>query len=209
MGGVRDLREDDKEQEARIALLDYFGSLARHWATVLLATVVAFYSVWQIRQYVNCWVFTFALTMTVAGGAYAFLRMVTHGKYCEKALDPEVRPRGEATYVSRMLHGMLHSLRTDRWLKHLDTLGDFRGFLCWTLGSVCVWLSFTAAATLGFSVMHILREVIRWLLEPPRNALVLVSALVILGVLVIGFFTRIHPKTYERERETPVSDTST
>jgi hypothetical protein len=150
------------EQDARIALLDYFGSLARHWATVLLAVAVTFYSVVQVRKAIgNDWLFSFTLTMTAAGGIYAFLRMVTHGKYCELALDPKVRPRGPGTYASQMLHGMQHSLRTNRTLKHLDKLGEFKGFLCWTFGSVCIWFFFAAAVTFGFSLMGSCRRLSR------------------------------------------------
>lgn len=203
--------EEDKEQQARIALLDYFGSLARHWATVLLATVVAFYSVWQIREHVYDWVFTFALTITIAGGAYAFLRMITHGKYCELALDPKVLPRGCGTCVSQMLHGMLHAFRTReskikwrkhekrvRWGKWLDNLGGFKGFLCWMLGSVCIWFFFAAVASFNFSLMGNLQRAITQLLKWPSNALVLVAAVVILLGLGYGF-TRIHSETFEKE----------
>ena len=213
IGGMRHLSEEDKEQQARIALLDYFGSLARHWATVLLATVVAFYSVWQIRGYIYDWVFTFALTITIAGGAYAFLRMITHGKYCELALDPKVLPRGCGTCVSQMLHGMLHDFRTEesiikwrkyekrvRWGKCLDNLGGFKGFLCWTLGSVCIWFFFAAVASFDFSLMGSLQKVITQLLKWPSNALVLLAAVVILLGLGYGF-TRIRPETFQNEIE--------
>ena len=190
------------EQDARIALLDYYGSLARHWATVLLAVAVTFYSVVQVRKAIgNDWLFSFTLTMIAAGAVYAFLRMFTLGKYCELALDTKVRPLGEGTCVSQMLHGMHHSLRTDRTLKHLDKLGDFKGFLCWTLGWACIWFFFAAAATFGFSLMGSLQEVITRLLKWPCIALVLAAAVVIfLGLVYV--FTRIRPKRFQGEIRT-------
>lgn len=94
-------------------MLEYFGSLARHWATTVLAASVAFFSVVELRDIINnVWITGFALWMIAIEGTYAFLRMVTHGKYCELALNPKVIPRGEErdiTRVSQALHGMWYS----------------------------------------------------------------------------------------------------
>ena len=148
------MSQEDKEQQARIALLDYFGSLARHWATVVLTTAVVFYAIVQVRDDINNdWLFSFALTFTVAEGGYAFLRMITHGKYCELALDNEVIPMGPGTYVTKMLNGMHHNLimHFGRGLRFCDKLGDHRGFVFYALigvianivfaplGRPCVW----------------------------------------------------------------------
>jgi hypothetical protein len=147
----KNLSQDDKEQEARIALLDYYGSLARHWATLLLATAIAFYSVVQVRELIGDWLLTFTLTIMAAGVVYAFVRMFTLGKYCELALDPKVRPRGVGTPLSQMLHGMQGTLRTNPWwLKYLDGLGEFKGFTFYTLIWVCAWFLFAPLWALGF-----------------------------------------------------------
>ena len=156
--------QEEKEQQARIALLDYFGSLARHWATVLLATAVVFYSVVQARTIIyNEWLFMFALTFTAAQGAYAFLRMVTHGKYCKLALDNEVRPLNRGTYVTGMLRGMHRNLRGLPYWGSLDKLGGRKGFLCWESGSVCAcsavasqWTGLFAPIILMVAVVAIL-----------------------------------------------------
>lgn len=196
--------QEEKEQQARIALLDYFGSLARHWATVLLATVVAFYSVWQIRKYLDNWVFTFALTMTVAGAVYAFLRMVTHGKYCELALDNKVRPLEKGTHVTRMLHGMHRNLGKSR-CGFLDKLGDFGGFVCWTLISVCAWFVLASLWTLGY-LKWLVDALEKWLMGALQYRLwgvpatPLVAAVLIL-VFIFGI-TKISPKIYKNEVET-------
>ena len=191
------------EQDARIALLDYFGSLARHWATVLLAVAVTFYSVVQVRKAIgNDWLFSFTLTMTAAGGIYAFLRMVTHGKTCELALDPKVRPRGPGTYASQMLHGMLGTFRTHPRLQYLDRLGDFRGFLCWTLGWVCAWFAFASLWALGFFPVDALQRSLVQTLEYRPGVVPAIPAIagLVLFLLVIGF-TMIRPETFQNEIE--------
>lgn len=208
MGAMRDSSEEDKEQQARIALLDYFGSLARHWATVLLATVVAFYSVWQIRKYVDYWVFTFALTITVAGGVYAFIRMITHGKYCELALDNKVRPLEKGTHVTRMLRGMHRSMRKRLVWKLpiwrlLDSLGGFGGFCYWAFISICAWFALASLWTLSYFPVNAWEN---WLTDALQHRQVVVTVILAIAVgifLSTLLFISIPPKIYAEESETP------
>jgi hypothetical protein len=192
------------EQEARIALLDHYGSLARNWATVLLATAVVFLTVVQVRREIDDWSFLFGLTMTTSGGVYAFLRMVTLGKYCELALDNEVRPLESGTHVTRMLHGMHRNLRNRRYWGSLDKLGDFKGFFYWTLIWVCAWFALASLWTLGYFPVNAWQK---WLVDALQYrpgfvpAIPAIAALLIL-VWIIGFFV-IRLKTYESEIETP------
>lgn len=142
-----------REQEARIALLKYFGSLARHWATIVLAAAVSFFSVVELWDTIeNAWIIGFALWMIAIEGTYALLRTVAHGRYCELALDPTVIPRGEGrdtTRVGQVLHGMWFSFRSKWSWKQLDRLGKFMGWLCWTTAFASVFIFGASVAYLS------------------------------------------------------------
>ena len=188
-------------------MLDYFGSLARHWATVLLAEAVAFYSVVQVRKAIgNDWLFSFTLTMTAAGGVYAFLRMVTHGKYCELALDKKVRRLGDGTSVSRMLHGMHRNLRERPLWGFLDNLGGYKGLFCWTAIWVCAWFVLASLWTLGY-LKWLVDALEKWLMGALQYRLWGVPATPLVAAVLILMFIfgikKIYRETYKNEIEIP------
>lgn len=202
------MSEEDQEQEARIALLGYFGSLARNWATILLATAGVFLAVVQVRTDVGDWWFAFGLLTTFGGGAYAFIRMVTLGKYCELALDPEVRPRGQGIAVSQMLHGMLHDFRTNKKAKHgelLDKWGQFPGWLYGILGwGIGVFLALVDASICGLLPLPDLLSRLRF--SPCSYAKVVIVGLIPITWFIIWLlFRRIDLEKYEKEREIPLN----
>lgn len=153
---------------------------------MLLTNAVVFYSIWQIRKYLDNWVFTFALTMTVAGAVYAFLRMATHGKYCELALDDNVRPLGLGTLMSQMDRGMHHNLRNWRgriW-RLLDDLGGYTGLACYLVIWVCIWFALASLWELG-SLKWLLEELENWFVGALQYRLGVVPVILAIALSVI------------------------
>lgn len=87
-----------EEQEARIALLEHFRSATQHWATVLVALAITFFSVLQFKSEIEK-LFTFWLSplggadflaaLVVTQGIYGTYRMVVNGMLGELVVDPE------------------------------------------------------------------------------------------------------------------------
>jgi hypothetical protein len=179
------------EQEARLALLEYFGSLAQHWATVALAAAVAFFSVVQLRDTINNdSILTFALVLVAAEGIFSFMRMIVHGKYCELALDSEVKAMGAGVLANQMLHGMAHNLRT-RWIfyRFLDKIGRLKGWLYWTVISILV--AFYAAVSPPFFPITSMEGLFMGLLGRPYVIIALGMLIVVACVLLIWLISKI------------------
>lgn len=131
------------EQEAREALLQYFGTLGQHWSTLLVAIGVVFFSIMQFRQ--EFWRVGLLETALFALGAQAVFagsRVVLHGWFCELAVRvPLTREDNDTNQLKRVHTAMLRGLRREHgWAMRLPPFYQ-RALLssfCWTL----VWTIF-------------------------------------------------------------------
>jgi len=83
--------DDPRVQEARIALLDYFGDHLRFWGTNVLALAVVFFAAMQVHDFLSSkGIFVLVLVFLLMEGVYALVRAIFHGRMARSAI--EVQP---------------------------------------------------------------------------------------------------------------------
>ena len=97
------MSNDHNDQDARIALLDYFGSELRFWGTVVLSLAVASVAIVQVKDTLCKFGFLDSTLWILANCTlYASLRFLWHGRVAEFSL--RVRPEtGEDPLLWRLL----------------------------------------------------------------------------------------------------------
>jgi hypothetical protein len=115
------------EQDARVALLQHFGSYVRSWTTILVTIAIVFFTAVQVREALSAlfWVVLFPLGSQLP---YAMMRWAWHGRLCERTIDVDP-PNDKGPYLRR-LHDMVTLRAPDASASH-----GFR-ILSWT----CDWL---------------------------------------------------------------------
>jgi hypothetical protein len=130
----------DGEQEARIALLQEYGSNLRNWYNVLLGLAIVFFTVVQVRTelqaYVMCF-FGFRVTLWAASlavmasqTAYAVIRTAAHARLAESVVGVKIPEHFDPNKT--YLEILRDQVDTRRRLR----LGSVLGWILWSLVTV-------------------------------------------------------------------------
>lgn len=98
-------QETRHDQDARAALLDYYGPLLRSWSERGMALAVTLFSVVLARPYLTFEGFKISLSSVIAMAIFTVIRMVWHGALAEHVLH--VPPLSQADLRSNPISNVL------------------------------------------------------------------------------------------------------
>lgn len=103
--------EERLDQDARTALLGYYGSLLRSWSERFVALAIALFSIILARPYLTFEGFRLSSSFVMALGIYAAIRTIWHGALAEHML-----------HVSPLSQASLRAQEMDEAKSYLDRL---------------------------------------------------------------------------------------
>jgi hypothetical protein len=145
------------DQDARAALLDYYGSLLRSWSERLVALAVALFSVVLARPYLTANGFQFWLSCVMALAIFAIVRMVWHGALAEHMLHvPPLSQADLGAQETGEVKPYLHRLDEEMKKRYKQELGRIRYGILYYSGRFPYWIFLIIVLCVAFaSVVHI------------------------------------------------------
>lgn len=127
------MSNEQNEQDARIALLDYFGSELRYWGTVVLSLAVAFVAIVQVKDTLCKYGVLDSILWVLANSAvYASLRFLWHGRVAEFSLKVEPET-GQDPLLWRLLSSARSCVERERSGRFLSSTSGFKGGVRWVV----------------------------------------------------------------------------
>lgn len=127
-------------QDARIALLDYFGDHLRFWGTNALALAVALFAAMQAREFLSSkGIFVPVLTFLLLQGLFALCRAIYHGRMTRLVLEVQPAKNIAAPLIFR-LHEAARKTATKGTGIVVAWSSSIVGWLIWSAISLFVGL---------------------------------------------------------------------
>ena len=141
------MSRSSEEQDARIALLQEYGSNARNWYTVLLGLAIAFFAVVQVRhelqlpscipvwQYTLCDFWPYSVAVTISQTLYVVYRDVHSSKLANNVIEATIPKVSEANGERNYLLLLRNQVdKETMWSRRLGKTGSLLiGWLIFTI----------------------------------------------------------------------------